>query len=181
MREHPHKSDRTDRLTEQSPIDVFRRAQSFLEAAAGPLEVADVSEPDKTASPSTSTHLEAPAQAELIDFLIDLLREVGTGLWRLRQRMVEPESGQARDEMRRAYRQLENLWDTLAQAGLRIHDHTGEQIPEYGATALKIIAYEPAPEAAHGFVVETVKPTIYFMDQMIQMGETIVGAPPKSS
>ena len=102
------------------------------------------------------------------------LADVGTGLWRLRQKMVQPGSDKPLEEMRRAYRHLESTWDALTQAGVEIHDHTGETVPEGGIYALKTIAFQPTPGVSHEKVVETIKPTIYYKDQMIQMGEVII-------
>src|SRR6185295_4297417 len=41
----------------------------------------------------------------------DFLVRVATGVWRLRRRMLVPGSGEPKDEMRRAYRHLEFVWD----------------------------------------------------------------------
>jgi hypothetical protein len=120
---------------------------------------------------------EAASYQELMSFLINLLADVGTGLWRLRQKMVEPGTEQPLDEMRRAFRHLESTWDVLLQAGVEILDHTGEPVPEGGIYALKAIAYEKTPGINREQVVETVKPSIYFRKQMIQMGEVVIGTP----
>jgi hypothetical protein len=79
--------------------------------------------------------------------------------------------------MRRAYRHLESTWDALAQAGVQIRDHTGEPVPEGGIYALKTIAFQPTPGLSRETAIETIKPTIYYKDQMIQMGEVIIGTP----
>lgn len=123
---------------------------------------------------SSSPGAEAPAaQTEQLHFLAD----IGTGLWRLRQKMVQPGTDRPLEEMRRAYRHLESIWDALTQAGVEIHDHTGESVPEGGIYALKTIAFQPTPGIAREKVIETIKPTVYYKDQMIQMGEVIVGTP----
>lgn len=118
------------------------------------------------------------AYQELMSFMINLLADLGTGLWRLRQKMVQPGTNEPIDEVRRAFRHLESIWDVLAQSGVEIQDHTGESVPEGGIYALKAIAYEPTPGLIHEQVVETVKPSIYFREQMIQMGEVVIGTPP---
>lgn len=120
------------------------------------------------------------APEEMASFLVCLLRDVGTGLWRMRERMVEPQGGEPLPEMRRAYRHLEALMDTLAQMGVRIHGHTNEQVPACGIYALKAVAYEPTPGLVCERVIETIKPTIYFGSQVIQVGEVVVGTPPTS-
>ena len=122
-------------------------------------------------------NLSRPAQPSREDTQIGLLAEVGTGLWRLRQKMLQPGSEQPLDEMRRAYRHLESTLDALDRAEISIQDHTGERLPEGGITQVKVLAFQPTPGATHNQVQETIKPTIYYKGKMIQMGEVIVSVP----
>jgi hypothetical protein len=110
-----------------------------------------------------------------------LFAEVCTGLWRLRQKMVQPGTDRPLEGMRRAFRHLASTWDLLNQAGFRIQDHTGEPLPEGGSYALQTLAFQPTPDLARETVVETIKPTIYYGDRRIQMGVVIVGMPEGSS
>jgi hypothetical protein len=115
-----------------------------------------------------------PAQ-ENVD--IRSLAEIGTGLWRLQRKMLQPGTDQPLEEMRKAYRHLESTLAALERANIRIRDHTGEKIPPEGILQLKILAYQPQAGISHNQIQETIKPTIYFKDQMIQMGEVIVSVP----
>jgi hypothetical protein len=104
-----------------------------------------------------------------------LLADIGTGLWRLRQKMVKPGTDQPLDEMQRPFRHLESVWDALVQAGAEIQNHTDK--PFDPGMSLKVVAYQPTPGLGRERVIETIKPTIYFKGKMIQMGEVIVGRP----
>ncbi len=104
-----------------------------------------------------------------------LLVRVATGLWRLRQRMIDPATGQPMDNSRRTYRHLEALWDTLAEFGVEIDDHDGE--PFDSGMALVVLSYERDPAATREVVKETIKPTVYLHERCIQRGEVIVGTP----
>jgi hypothetical protein len=108
------------------------------------------------------------------------LADLGTSLWRIQQRMIDRETGIPTEEHRRTFRHLQVAWDGLAGVGLRILDHTREIVPEVGIYSLKAIAYEPTVGLLRETVIETVKPTIYFQDRMIQMGEVIIGTPTAS-
>ena len=99
-----------------------------------------------------------------------LLADVGTGIWRLRQRMIDSRTDEPLEEMRRPFRHLQWLWDKLTDAGVQIMDHTGERVPESGIYALKVIAYEAMPALEHNRVIETIKPTIFTNQERIQMG-----------
>jgi hypothetical protein len=109
---------------------------------------------------------------------VRMLADVGTGLWRLRQKMVRPGTSEPLDDMRRAYRHLESVWDTLAQSGLEIQDHTDTLFDS--GLSLKVIAFQPTPGLGREMVIETIKPTIYYKGQSIQMGEVIVGTPERA-
>ncbi len=104
------------------------------------------------------------------------LADIGTGLWRLRQKMVEPETDRPLEEMRRPFRHLESTWDVLIQAGLEIQDHTG--LPYDSGMALKAVAFQPTAGVGREKICETIKPTIYYKSLQIQMGEVIVAVPP---
>ena len=118
-----------------------------------------------------------PASGNLADELIKLLADVGTGLWRLRSKMLPTGSKHPSEENRRPYKQLEAILDILAAGGVQIRDHTGEAVPRGGAYSLNVLAYEPTAGLAREQVIETIKPTIYLKDRIIQMGEVIVGTP----
>ncbi len=104
-----------------------------------------------------------------------LLTQLGTDLWRLRQKMIDPATGRPLDSMRRAFRHLESAWDTLAAEGLTIQDHT--DTPYDAGLALKVVAFQPTPGFTAERVTETIKPSIYLKGRAVQMGEVIVGTP----
>ena len=106
---------------------------------------------------------------------IEMLAEVATGLWRLRQRMVDPDSGRPLEEMRRAFRHLESVWDALAAAGVEVQDHTGMAF--HTGLALDVLAFQPTAGVERERVIETIKPSVYFKGRAIQMGQVIVGTP----
>jgi hypothetical protein len=104
-----------------------------------------------------------------------LYASVATGLWRVRQTMLEPGTDEPLAEMRRGFRHLESTWDALAQAGVEIQDHL--DAPFDAGLALKVIAFQPTPGLDRERVIETIKPSVYVDGTAIQMGEVIVGTP----
>lgn len=103
------------------------------------------------------------------------LADLGTGLWRLRQRMLEPGTERPLEEMRRAFRHVESLMDVAGGIGLEIQNHTGAAY--HSGMRLQVLAFQPTPGVHREKVGETVKPTIYLNGTMIQMGEVIVATP----
>jgi len=134
------------------------------------------SEPTQSLDPHAKAGL--PTGADISD---TTLSDLGTCLWRIRDRMIDRETGMPAEGNRRTFRHLQSAWDVLAQVGVRILDHTNETVPEGGIYSLKAVAYEPTSGLARETVIETVKPTIYLQDRMIQMGEVIIGTPVTSN
>lgn len=107
-----------------------------------------------------------------------MLADVATGLWRLRQKMLQPGTDQPLEEMRRAYRPFASAWDALIEAGITILDHT--DTPFNSGLLLRVLAFQPTPGIVRETVIETIRPTIYYKQQLLQPGEVIVGTPERS-
>ena len=106
------------------------------------------------------------------------LADISNDLWRLKHKMLQPGSDQPLEELRRAYRHLESAWNALTRLGVKILDHTGE--PFDSGYSISVLAFQPMTDIEREIVIETIKPTIYFDEQRIQMGQVIVGTPDKS-
>lgn len=105
--------------------------------------------------------------------LLDLLADIGTVIWRLQRRVTT--TVEVTEDIRRISRDLESAWDAMRQGSIEIKDHTGEKYD--GGMALRVIAFQATPDLSREKVTETIKPTIYFRDKIIQMGQVIVGVP----
>jgi hypothetical protein len=111
------------------------------------------------------------AKHEPLQFYADL----GTGVWRLWKKMLRPGSDKPLDEMRSIFGFVESLRDALQEGGIQIIDHTGKEIPS--GLSLEVLEYQEKPGVTKERVSETVRPTIYYKDRMIQMGRVYVDAP----
>jgi hypothetical protein len=80
-----------------------------------------------------------------------------------------------REEMKRVHRHIEAMFESFREMGLEIKDHTGE-IFDYGLP-LNVVTTQPTPGITKERVLETLKPTIYWQEQMIQMGEVVIATP----
>lgn len=105
--------------------------------------------------------------------LLNLAVEMGTSVWRLQRRLTA--EGELPEELRRLSRDLKSVWDALRQENIEIVDHTGETFDSH--MALRVIAFQPTAGLSCEQVIETIKPTIYRKDKLVQMGEVIVGVP----
>jgi hypothetical protein len=124
---------------------------------------------DQTSTPKTDPE-EEKKQARMF-------ADVCTGLWRSRQKMMQPGTDRPLEEMQKVYRHFEAAWDALKQAGVDVRDHLGEQY-FYGSD-LDVAAFEPRPGINRETIVDTIKPTIIWNGRLIQVGQVIVGTPEK--
>lgn len=130
-----------------------------------PLEaLADLAERTVASSQTTSKKEEE---------LLDLAADVGTLVWRIQQRLAATE--ELPKPLRKLSRDVERTWDALTQGGIEIKDHTGGDYE--GGMALRVITSQPVSGLARRQIIETLKPTIYYRDRIIQMGEVIIGIP----
>lgn len=97
-----------------------------------------------------------------------LLVDLSTGVWRLQKR-TQTSAEVISPAIRR---DLNALADRLVEAGIEILDHTGERFEP--TKALSVLAFEPTSDADVDTISETIKPTIYYQGQWLQMGEVIV-------
>jgi hypothetical protein len=107
------------------------------------------------------------------------LAQLGTQLWRLKQNMVAPGTDEPLEEMRRAWRHLESLWELVAEMDVEIRDHTG--LPYQAGMTVAVVAFQPTEGVTHEQIVETIRPTIYYKKQILQVGEVVVASPPAAA
>ena len=89
--------------------------------------------------------------------------------------MMDGFSGEVRAEMKLVYRQIEGILDRLRETGLEIMDSTGQPYDE--GLPLKVVSTQPMPGVAQAQIIETIRPTIHWQNQVIQTGEVVVGTP----
>lgn len=103
------------------------------------------------------------------------LVSIATNAWRAKNKMVDAETGEPKDDMRRVFRHIDGIFNAFNELGLRIIDPTGK-VYDTGM-ALKAISFEPTAGLSREEVTETIKPSIIWQDRLLQIGEVIVGTP----
>ena len=107
--------------------------------------------------------------------LLDMIADIATLLWRVQKRLYD--IGQLPKELNRISRDLESTENALNQGGIEIKDHTGQ---EYATgMSVRVIASQPLENISKNRIIETLRPTIYYKDKIIQKGEVVVGIPRK--
>jgi hypothetical protein len=115
------------------------------------------------------------AETSLVDNkgLMNLTTEIGTSFWRLQHRINA--GGEPPQEMKRVLRDVESMEDALKQANIEVKDQTGQKYVD--GMALKVLARQVTPGITCETIIETIKPTIYCGNTLMQQGEVIVGIP----
>lgn len=103
------------------------------------------------------------------------MADIATNTWKAKSKMMDGSSGEVRDEMKRVFRHIESIFESFQEMGLEIKDHTGDAF-DYGLP-LKVVTTQPTQGITKESVLETIKPTIYWQKQIIQMGEVVIATP----
>ena len=112
------------------------------------------------------------------DDVTGLLADIATGLWRLRQRFVDPATGEPSEAGRKPFRDVQMLLDRLYEAQIEVQDHTGAAYDV--SQSLRVAAFQPVAGLEGDRIVETLKPSVYQRQQRIQVGEVIVAIPERT-
>jgi hypothetical protein len=107
------------------------------------------------------------------------LAAIATNAWRAKVKIVDADTGEAKEEMRRVYRHIEAIFESLKGIGVETIDPTGRAYDS--GMALKVVSFEQTPGLSKEEIRETIKPSVSWQGRLIQMGEVIVGTPPKAT
>ncbi|MFD7517835.1 hypothetical protein ACFV85_23885 [Streptomyces niveus] len=127
---------------------------------------ASATDPGVEQQPSAESPLEEKA-----------LAEAATNLWRAQRRLTR-QGEEASTRSRQTGRYLRSCREALDDAGLLVQEHEGDAF--HAGRSLEALAFEDDPSLEADTVRETIRPTIYLHGRRIQMGQVIVGCPPKA-
>ena len=108
------------------------------------------------------------------DYLKALV-SIATNAWRAKTKMVDSTTGEVREEMKRVDRHIEAIYRNLAEVGIVIRDHTGDAYDE--GQPMKVVASKPTPGLDKKRVSETLLPSIFWNNRLVQNGEIEIATP----
>jgi hypothetical protein len=108
------------------------------------------------------------------DYLKALV-SIATNAWRAKVKMVDATTGEVREEMKRVDRHIEAICRSLAEVGVVIRDHTGDAYDE--GQPMKVVASKPTPGLDKKRVSETLLPSIFWNNRLVQNGEIEIATP----
>lgn len=115
------------------------------------------------------------APTDLPPEIVKGIAAIATNAWRAKTKMIDPASGEIREEMKRVGRHIEAIGRNLADLGVVIRDHTGEAYDE--GQPMNVIASKPTAGLVKKSVSETLLPSIFWNDHLIQNGEIEIEIP----
>lgn len=134
----------------------------------------------KISSPTPSVEpAAAPVNGgEMSTALNGSVANIVTNLWRAKMKMVEPGTGEPKEDTRRIYRHIEGALETFTQLGLTMTEMVNQ--PYDAGLPVKVLTFQPTPGLKRDTILEVVRPTIIWRDTLLQMGEIVVGIPAES-
>jgi len=100
-------------------------------------------------------------------------------LWRIRQGINSNENLEDLGGLfNRIEKHIDVIIDEFENSGFQIKDHTND-IYDPGMS-ISVLAYESMKGLKKERVIETINPSIYYQDSLIQLGDVIIGTPEKT-
>jgi len=106
---------------------------------------------------------------------VKALAAIATNVWRAKTKMVDVTTGEIREDMKRIGRHIEAIYRNLAEVGIVIRDHTNDAYDE--GQPMKVIASKPTQGLDKRRVSETLLPSIFWNNRLIQNGEIEIATP----
>lgn len=121
------------------------------------------------------------------------LVSIGNNFWRARKRMSDSGDGEVREDMKRVHDRVEAIRRSLVEVGIVIRyypevrdecqpatgivirDHTGDAYDE--GQPMKVVANKPTPGLDKKRVSETLLPSIFWNNRLVQNGEIEIATP----
>lgn len=97
------------------------------------------------------------------------------GIWRAQRKLDQGAGPLSAADLRQVRRQVHASRQALADDGLEIQEHDG--MPFDSGQSLEALVFQDEPGLDREIVLETVRPSVYFRGERIQMGQVIVGRP----
>lgn len=106
---------------------------------------------------------------------LSALCDIAVHAWRLQRRMTHRATKEVREEHRPLSRHVTGILDALENLGLTLRDRESEAY-DYGLPE-KVVAAERSANVTREVVLETVRPTLFFRNEILKPGEIIIALP----
>ena len=166
MARDPRRLARLPAVPVDRAMDELLRWQTASREEPAPVELA------APAAPPTSTE-------PIADALGSALGDLATHVWRAKNKMVDAKTGLPHEEMKRAYRHVEAAIEALVQLEVTTQDWLHQSYD--AGLPVKVLTFQPTPGLTRDTVVEAIRPAVIWRNQLLQLGEVVVGIPENSA
>lgn len=105
--------------------------------------------------------------------------EIAIHAWRMERRMTDRVTKEVKEEHKTMHRSVAGILEALTGMGFTLRDREGE-FYDYGLPE-KVVAAEKRAGISREMVAETIRPTIYFADQLVKPGEVVIAVPEEAA
>ena len=146
---------------------------------ASPEQGADVFLQGDSNHDRSAAAVESSNNREELSEALKTLAATATAIWRVRSKFETGINAELPSELRHIPRHIQAAWDALAAGHIEVRDLTGERyVP---GMAVNILAFQPLEGISSEIIHETIKPSIYFNDTLIQYADVIIARPMRDS
>ena len=141
-----------------------------------PLDLADISQSASTGQQGLPTAPLSKRRTEVDPKqLLQAIAAVATALWRARMKLEAESKVELPSELRHLPRHIQAAWDALAAGHIEVQDPKGQRyVP---GMAVNPITFQPMEGIGTEIIHETLKPSVFYKDILIQRADVIVARP----
>lgn len=118
---------------------------------------------------------ESPSANDQLTAALKTIAAVATAVWRAKSKLDAEADAVLPDELRNLPRHIQSAWDALEAGNIQIDDPTGRRYSS--GLAVNILTFQPMDGIACEVIHETIKPSVYFNDVLIQRADVIIARP----
>jgi hypothetical protein len=109
------------------------------------------------------------------DRMLQMLAAVATALWRMRSKLADESATEMPFALRNLPRHIQAACDALKAGGVEVVDPSGQSY--VAGMAVTPIAFQPVEGVLVEVIHETIKPTVFYKNRLIQRADVIVARP----
>lgn len=101
--------------------------------------------------------------------------DVAIHTWRMHRRMTDRVTKEVKEEHKTMHRSVAGILEALTGLGFTVRDREGD-FYDYGLPE-KVVAAEKRAGISREMVVETIRPSVFYGDQLLKPGEIVIAVP----
>lgn len=137
--------------------------------------IAAPEECERMASVDNADDLTPASTEDQLNAALKTIAAVATAVWRAKTKLDAEADAELPDELRNLPRHIQSAWDALEAGKIQVDDPTGRRyVPGMAVNTLTI---QPLEGITVEVIHETIKPSVYFNDVLIQRADVIIARP----